>query len=127
MRSIDLIVIHCSDSDRPNHDDWKVLAKWHMERGFSMIGYHYVIQKDGGIHIGRPIHIQGAHAKGFNKHSIGICLTGRHKFSDAQFDSLRKLCNNLLKEYGLERSDIVPHRSLNINKTCPNFNVAEVV
>lgn len=92
-----------------------------------MIGYHFVITKDGGIHIGRPIAVQGAHAKGFNKHSIGICLTGKEEFSYQQFESLRKLCDNLVKQHGLKRRDIVGHRALNTKKTCPNFNVAEYI
>lgn len=127
MRRIDLIVVHCSDSDVKNHDDIKVITRWHMERGFSDIGYHFVITKDGGIHIGRAVWLSGAHAKGFNKQSIGICLTGKNKFSDAQFASLKKLCDNLRKQHGISRRDIVGHRALNTNKTCPNFNVAEYI
>lgn len=127
MRKINLVVIHCSASDNPNHDDWRVITKWHMERGWSDIGYHYVIHKDGGVHVGRAIHLTGAHAKGFNRGSIGICLTGLNEFSPQQFESLRKLCQNLKEVFDLERYDFVPHNALNTKKTCPNFNVAEII
>lgn len=125
MRLIDLIVVHCSDSDNPKHDDWRVIKRWHLERGFHDIGYHFVIQKDGGIRVGRPLRHAGAHAKGHNRNSIGICLTGKHEFTESQFESLKKLCDNLIEEFGLERQDVVPHRSLNPKKTCPNFNVGD--
>ena len=76
MRKIDLIVIHCSATreDRSlTPDDLETL---HRRRGFNGTGYHYYIRKDGTVHLTRPVERIGAHAKGFNASSIGICYEG---------------------------------------------------
>ncbi len=76
MRKIDLIVIHCSATreDRSlTPDDLETL---HRRRGFNGTGYHYYIRKDGTVHLTRPIDRIGAHVRGFNAHSIGICYEG---------------------------------------------------
>jgi len=128
MRGIYLIVVHCSDSPHPTHDNIETIRKWHVEeRGWADIGYHFVITKDGVVHKGRPIHIPGAHVKGHNKNSIGICLTGQHHFSNEQLDSLKLLCEDLIVNFGLEPFDVVPHNVLDKSKTCPNFNINFIV
>lgn len=66
------------------------IEKWHVERGFECIGYHYVIRADGGIELGRDIKMVGAHAFGRNKDSIGVCITGNfnnHKPTQEQYYS----------------------------------------
>lgn len=126
MRSIEYIVLHCSDSDIEAHDNVETIRSWHLERGWRDIGYHFVITKDGSVDRGRDINLPGAHAKGFNSRSIGICLTGRDWFSPEQFASLRELCDDLLEAYDLDRSSIVLHRELNSGKTCPNFDFDDV-
>lgn len=136
-RKIDLIVLHCSDSDNPNHDNIETIRKWHTERGFigpdgiegteDDIGYHFVITKDGKIHDGRAITEIGAHVKGHNKNSIGICLTGRHEFSKAQFASALRLVNSLFRELGLDWRAVKPHNELDKGKTCPNYKVLDVI
>lgn len=75
MRKINKVILHCSDSDYANHDDIKVIKEWHLARKFNDVGYHYFIRKDGLIQKGRDITIIGAHCKGQNKSSIGICLS----------------------------------------------------
>lgn len=126
-REIKFIVVHCSDSDVIRHDSVEVIRKWHLARGFDDIGYHYIITKDGVIHRGRDIEQVGAHVKGYNKDSIGICLTGRRKFSKEQFASLRNLCQDLCAAFKLERFDVLHHRDLDDNKTCPNFDLFDVL
>lgn len=76
MRDIKEIIIHCSAT--PEGRDFTVsdIDRWHRERGFSGIGYHYVVYRDGSVHEGRPIEQVGAHCKGHNAHSIGICYIG---------------------------------------------------
>ena len=76
MRKITQIIIHCSAT--PEGKDYTVadIDRWHKARGFKMIGYHYVIYRDGSIHTGRPLEMVGAHCKGHNAHSIGICYIG---------------------------------------------------
>lgn len=76
MRIINEIIIHCSAT--PEGKDYTVeqIKQWHKQRGFSDIGYHYVIYRDGSIHSGRPIERIGAHCLKHNAHSIGVCYIG---------------------------------------------------
>lgn len=76
MRRIDEIIIHCSDSPEGRNDKAEDIRKWHKQRGFSDIGYHYVIDLDGTVEKGRPIEQAGAHCTGHNRNSIGICYIG---------------------------------------------------
>lgn len=78
MRTINEIIIHCSDTREGKDFTVKDITSWHKARGFNTIGYHYVIYRDGSIHVGRPEDEQGAHCKegGHNRHSIGICYIG---------------------------------------------------
>lgn len=125
-RRINLVVLHCSDSDRPEHDNIETIASWHKERGFSKVGYHFVILKNGDIAKGRDIDEVGAHVKGHNSHSIGICLTGREKFSPEQFRSLKNLLEWICLTYKLEDKDVLLHRELDNGKTCPNFTREDI-
>lgn len=122
LRSIRLVLIHCTDSDSP-HYDLEAIRDDHKSRGWSDIGYHYLIDQKGSIHLGRDESVQGAHVKGFNKSSIGIALMGKKTFSIIQFQSLLKLCIYLQTRYKLEAEDFLGHCELDENKTCPNFNV----
>lgn len=121
MKEIKYLVIHCADT--PDDKDFfaKDIHQWHLERGWSGIGYHYVIDRDGTVENGRPEYWQGAHVKGFNGCSLGVCLIGRKNFFDAQFSSLSKLIDNLSDRYS--NAKIVGHSELNPHKTCPNFDV----
>lgn len=115
------IVIHCSDSPQGRGDDASTIDRWHKERGWSGIGYHYVILEDGTIQCGRPLGKTGAHAKGHNN-KIGICLIGQTVFTDAQFLSLEVLTKGLANQYNIEPKDILGHYMVS-SKTCPNFDV----
>ena len=76
MRDIDYIVIHCA-ATMPSMDvPIERVRKWHLQRGWSDIGYHYYITRDGEIHKGRKLSTIGAHVRGYNKNSIGICYEG---------------------------------------------------
>lgn len=123
MRSINLIVIHCSDSDIPAHDNIETIRHWHVkENGWKDVGYHYFIRKCGRVDHGRPEDEIGSHCKGYNKHSIGICLSGRSEFTEQQFLSAAKLIKKLMEKYDLRILDIVGHNQLS-SKTCPNFDI----
>lgn len=123
MREITKLIIHCSDSDAAAHDRIEVIQNWHIERGFKKIGYHFVITKNGEVKIGREEEEVGAHCKGENEDSIGICLTGRTVFTSKQFKALNKLVLSLLTKYKLSIKDVYPHNHFNSNKTCPNFKI----
>ena len=135
MREIKKIILHCSDSD---FGSASLIRKWHTkERGWDDIGYHYVItngvqssmypyvlEDDGVIQEGRPIEISGAHVKGQNSHSIGICLIGKHHFTARQlYDALPTLLQILLPTHGLTFDNVYGHNEFNPEKSCPNFDV----
>jgi hypothetical protein len=135
MRKIDKVIIHCSDSEFGNAER---IREWHRDKGWSDIGYHYVINngyvfskdgyeqrvKDGEIEKGRKDEVVGAHCYGQNSSSIGICMIGVKTFSDAQFDSLKSLLLQLMEKYGITTEDIYGHYDFS-SKTCPNFDVNE--
>lgn len=127
MRKINLIVLHCSDSDVPAHDNPETINEWHIQRGFSGIGYHYIITQDGVVHQGRAEGEVGAGVKGHNANALHICLTGRHKFSPKQYLSLNILCKSRCKHHDLDKSDIIGHCDLDPKKTCPNFPHREII
>ncbi|QZE15262.1 N-acetylmuramoyl-L-alanine amidase [Halosquirtibacter laminarini] len=127
MRTIRKIILHCSDSDLSQHDNVETIRSWHLARGWKDIGYHFVITKEGRIRWGRALGMYGAHCSGNNKDSIGICLTGRHHFSKAQFNSLRMLLIKLMRDYQLPKTKIYGHNHFNKYKSCPNFDVEEVL
>lgn len=120
MRDINRIIVHCSDSNQKVHDNVGVIETWHRQRGFRAIGYHFVITKDGTIHNGRELSMIGAHTHGENTDSIGICLTGRDRFSNSQFISLGILINRLENQLQKKLS-LYPHRKFSQDKSCPNF------
>ena len=120
MRRLNKIILHCSDSDNYRHDNIAEIDRWHRERGWRKIGYHFFIDKQGELFEGRPIHEKGAHCYGQNRNSIGICLSGRHDFQDIQLTTLQELILRLWHDYG--RLSIHGHCEFNSNKSCPNFD-----
>lgn len=76
MRTINQIVIHCSATEQWRDVSVEEIRQWHLRRGFSDVGYHFVIDLNGKVHTGRHVSIQGAHAAGYNANSIGICYVG---------------------------------------------------
>ena len=75
-RKVDKIIIHCSATVEGEDIDAATIDKWHKRKGWSGIGYHFFIKLDGTVEFGRPINKMGAHCRGFNKGSIGICYAG---------------------------------------------------
>ena len=75
MRKIKEIIIHCSATKEGRNFTVADIDRWHRERGMRCIGYHFVIYRDGSIHVGRAIEEVGAHCKGHNSVSIGVSLT----------------------------------------------------
>lgn len=126
-RKINFIVIHCSDSDHGHHDNIETINQWHLARGFNKIGYHYFIDKTGNVFKGRNEEDVGAHVKGFNSNSIGICLSGKNIFTPEQFHSLEILLIDLCGRFDLEKKDILSHCDLDKKKTCPNFDLKKLV
>jgi N-acetyl-anhydromuramyl-L-alanine amidase AmpD len=125
MRQINKIIVHCSDSDINAHDHINTIERWHLERGFNGVGYHFFIRRNGDLQLGRPIEKPGAHARGSNSYSIGICLHGREIFTNGQLDTLKKLCKNYMRVFDLKVTDIIGHYEINSRKTCPNLDMVK--
>lgn len=130
MRTITLIVIHCSAVRPGQQSSAKKINDWHHDRGFQNgIGYHYVVRRDGSIELGRPLEMIGAHVVGHNRHSIGICYEGGlNSFGEdadtrtpEQKVTLRKLLEELHRKF--PKALIVGHRDLNPGKKCPCYDV----
>lgn len=84
MRIINLIVVHCTATQGNRTLSPEALDLMHRHRGFNGTGYHYYIRKDGTVHLTRPVERIGAHVKGFNANSIGICYEGGLTAGDAR-------------------------------------------
>ena len=133
MRFINLIVVHCSatrcDRCYTEHD----LTTDHLRRGFSGAGYHFYIRKNGDIKTLRPLERPGAHARGCNAHSIGICYEGglddegrpADTLTRAQYDAMWNLLRKL--KITFPQAQIVGHRDLpgTTPKECPCFDAAK--
>ena len=122
-KDIKYIVIHCSDSPHRG-DTAEDIHRWHKERSFDGIGYHKVIREDGTEENGRPLYWPGAHVRGHNSESWGICLLGSDEFTKAQINRLRAVVGRLLLL--APEALVVGHRDLDKSKTCPNFDVIEM-
>ena len=129
MRTITLIVVHCSAVKPDQLSSAAQINTWHHQRGFHLgIGYHYVIRRNGDIEPGRPEWMIGAHCLNHNKYSIGVCYEGglnaRGQPADTrtpeQKAAMRRLLEELHERY--PRAVIVGHHDLNPMKDCPCFN-----
>ena len=129
MRDIDYIVIHCA-ATKPSMDvPIERVKKWHLDRGWSDIGYHYIILGDGSIAEGRPVNKIGAHVKGQNRYSIGICVVGNFENitpTPKQGKKLEWKIDQLCKEYDLTWNDVSCHRDW-ANTLCPGTNLYKIV
>lgn len=130
-RNIKELIVHCSAT--PEGKDYSVdtIRQWHLQRGFSDIGYHYVIYRDGSIHIGRDESIIGAHCTSHNTNSIGVCYIGgcasdgktpKDTRTTEQKQSLVKLLKELKTKY--PQASIHGHRDF-ANKACPSFDATK--
>jgi len=128
MRYINMIVIHCADTPAEMDIGAEEIRRWHTDpppqgRGWSDIGYHFVIRRNGEIENGRDVGVVGAHVHGFNQHSIGICMVGgkpEANFTKEQWNTLADLVEELHIRY--PNAKILGHNNLNSLKTCPTFD-----
>jgi len=106
------------------------IRKWHKEKGWSDVGYHYVIRRSGLVELGRDISYQGAHVQGHNHEALGVCLVGGvsksnqadANFTAAQYASLESVLHALLSQF--PSVAVRGHRDFpNVNKACPSFDV----
>ena len=119
---VKLLVVHCSDTEDSQNLSALDLHKMHLKFGWDGVGYHKIINRSGKIENGRPEYWIGAHVKGKNTISLGVCLIGRDEFTTSQFDSLENILRWWKTKYPL--AEIEGHSNTkSTNKTCPNFDV----
>lgn len=125
-RRVDRVFVHCSAASRTNINAAEI-DRWHKQRGWSGIGYHFFIKSDGTVEVGRGLERTPAAQGGNNRGTIAICLNGLYTsdFTQAQFKSLRSLCKQINTEYA-GRVTFHGHCEVS-NKTCPVFDYKSVL
>ena len=129
MRTITLIIVHCSANKAGSALRAADIDRYHRSLGWMGCGYHYVIPTDGILEPGRPEEMVGTHCKSHNRHSIGVCYVGglskdgqpADTRTEAQRATLRALLEDLHRRY--PKALIVGHRDLDPRKACPCFDV----
>jgi N-acetylmuramoyl-L-alanine amidase len=138
VRVIEWIVVHSAGAydykaRRVVYQSTQAIREYHEKHnGWRDIGYHWVIEEDGSLHMGRPEDQVGAHVGGFNEHSIGICVTGHGDFAafkPIQIAELVRLCARKCQDYHLSGIRVIGHREAPdhgappVHKTCPGVMV----
>lgn len=133
MNKIYKIIIHCSATREGADFTAADIRRWHKQQGWQDVGYHYVVRIDGTIETGRPEDQPGAHCKGYNNSSIGVCYIGgvakdgktaKDTRTEAQKASLLRLVRELKMRYPL--ATVHGHREF-AAKACPSFDVRQWV
>ena len=132
------IILHCTATrpewwaDKTAEEKMQECERWHLDRGFRMIGYHFLVDRDGTITEGRPLDMQGAHCKGQNKDSIGIAMWGgfggdsddlpSDHFTAVQHAATKDHIPKLQKQIKIKRDQVFGHNRFS-SKACPSFRV----
>ena len=128
MREITKVIVHCAATPEGRDVKTEEIKRWHTEeRGWSDIGYHWVVELDGSIHAGRPEERSGAHCKGHNRDSIGVCYVGgadsdgdpKDTRTPEQKSALASLLSEILDRY--PEAKVYGHRDFS-EKACPSFD-----
>lgn len=146
MPDVKYLFFHTAASDQPNIDAAEI-DRWHRQRGFREIGYHYVIiddrhslKRDGEVEVGRSENETGAHVQGVNSISLGVCCVGHgdlRDFTSKQKQALVRLLSKLANKYNVKTKNILGHREINklieqgkvsaefrTDKSCPGRKVS---
>lgn len=125
------LVVHCAATRASDDVDVADIRRMHLQRGFIDIGYHYFIKRDGTLQAGRPLDRQGAHVRGYNHLSVGVCMAGgvaedgvtpENNFTSAQFATLVKILKELKRDH-FPHAEVQGHRDFpNVHKACPCFD-----
>ena len=135
MRKIHKIIIHCTATPEGREVSVDTIRKWHLDRGWRDIGYHFVIGLDGELSEGRPIEQTGAHTKGHNFDSIGIAYVGGVEAEKKDGKWIPKDTRTLEQKEALDdllcylkilysRAIVYGHNDFS-NKACPSFDAKE--
>ncbi len=129
------IIIHCSATPPTMNIGADTIDRWHRSRGIASrrgpTGYHYIIRRDGMVELGRDSDAIGAHCRGWNDRSVGICLVGginidgdaEENYTDEQWVSLRETVEFMKVRF--PDAEIAGHGEFNTSKDCPCFDVRE--
>jgi len=150
MKKIKRIIIHHSASEWGNAF---TIDKWHKEKGWSGIGYHWIINNGytnysdyknnrkfyeliGSIECGRTLDAdewiqaneKGAHAYGYNSDSIGICLIHKTgKYHKKMLNKLFSFLVELIIKFNIDIDNIVGHCELDSKKPeCPSIDMEKL-
>lgn len=127
-RPVDRVFLHCSASDNPDHDDIATIRDWHVDgNGWSDVGYHWFIRKDGTLEPGRKLERAPAAQAGNNAATLAICLHGLapESFTEAQYRTLVELAREIDAAYG---GAVTFHGHCEVSaKSCPVFPYADVL
>jgi N-acetyl-anhydromuramyl-L-alanine amidase AmpD len=127
---VDYLVLHTAGYDG-KHDSLEDIIRWHKNRGFRTIGYHYYIRKDGSIRKGREDDRIGAHCRagGMNTKSLGICFEGHHDkehWTSEQTSAFMLLSMDLMESHNVPQENVIGHREAyegEPKKTCPGTKI----
>lgn len=143
-KSIKQIFVHCTATREGQDIDAATIKRWHLNQGWSDIGYHFVVKLDGTVERGRPEHRPGSHARGFNRGSVALVYVGgldkqgkpKDTRTPEQTAAMHKLVSNLTKAY--PGAKVLGHRDISPDKDgdgkvephewlkmCPCFDVRE--
>ena len=130
MERITHLILHCSATREGQDFKLADVDRWHRQRGWSGVGYHYVIELDGKVRKGRREGFTGAHCRGYNSRSIGICYIGgldsdnspKDTRTPAQRQAMESLVRYLLTKY--PQAVVAGHNQL-AAKACPSFDVPQ--
>ena len=138
MRDIKRIILHCTATrpewwaDKSSEEKMKECERWHLDRGFRSIGYHFLVDRDGTITEGRPLDQQGAHCKGHNADTIGIAMWGgfgsdsddlpSDHFTPVQLAATYDLIRKLQGQFNIKKDQVFGHNRFS-SKSCPGFRV----
>jgi hypothetical protein len=136
MRKIRKLIVHCSATQEGKEISVNTIKKWHLKRGWRDIGYHFVIDLKGNVEEGRPIEMTGAHTKGENFDSIGICYiggveknrdeNGEWVAKDTRTPEQKEALEDLLcRLKGLYSKAVVYGHNDFSSKACPCFNAKQ--
>lgn len=130
MRKLDRIILHCTATPEGRHVDVNTIRAWHKKRGWSDVGYHFIIYIDGSVHVGRDVSKVGAHVSGHNATTIGVVYVGgtdaagkaKDTMNAAQETAFVNLVKHLRDEYG--PLTLHGHNEY-AAKACPSFKVKD--
>ena len=128
MRDVNKIIIHCSATREGQAFSVDTIKQWHLARGWSDIGYHYIVHLDGSISYGRDVSKIGAHTKGHNTGSIGVCYIGGVEADgktpkDTRTPEQKESLLELIKVLKKLNSNAVVHGHCDFaSKACPSYD-----